>query len=369
MAFTQIDAGNPQAVMKWQRSLALEIPKGMDIAPLIGDSEDSIIQEKKELKDGGDTVRFFLEMQLRGRGTGSTQTLVGNEEQLSRYYDQIKVDELNHNVGVPGQNTIDQQRILDNLRTRCRGRLSEWYADRTSLSFFLQMAGYTSDTITWRGRETALDPLYTGNNAVLAPSDDRHILAENQTSEESLAAGEKMTLALLTIAKEKARTANPRIRPVRINGADKYVVYLHPYQITDLKLSANATTGVSWPEIQLAAMRGGEITKNPLYTGALGEYDGMILRESEDVPTGVHSSTGAEVPAVRRAIFLGAQAAAIAYSSKNSKNSPYKWVEEMQDYKRKLGVSVQSIVGLKKIRFDEQDFGAMVISTRAEAHS
>ena len=40
-----------------------------------------------------------------------------------------------------------------------------------------------------------------------------------------------------------------------------------------------------------AAIQGGETTKNPIYTGSLGEWNSVILRRSQDVPRGVNSSS------------------------------------------------------------------------------
>jgi N4-gp56 family major capsid protein len=59
-----------------------------------------------------------------------------------------------------------------------------------------------------------------------------------------------------------------------IGGEQKYVMFLHHYQVTDMK--ANVSTN-QWFDIQKAALQGGNVTKNPIYTGALGEYNGVIL--------------------------------------------------------------------------------------------
>jgi len=47
----------------------------------------------------------------------------------------------------------------------------------------------------------------------------------------------------------------------------------------------------------------------------------------------------------------------------------YKRVEELFDYQRELGVSVQTVLGLKKTRFNNnnEDFGCIVVSTYAAA--
>ena len=64
---------------------------------------------------------------------------------------------------------------------------------------------------------------------------------------------------------ERAQTLNPTIRPIKVNGEDKYVMFLHPYQVYDIRTSTS--TG-QWLDIQKAAMTGGQIDNNPIYTGA-----------------------------------------------------------------------------------------------------
>jgi hypothetical protein len=50
-------------------------------------------------------------------------------------------------------------------------------------------------------------------------------------------------------------------------------------------------------------MTGGEITGNPIFTGALGMYNNTIIRESEQIARGV-SNAGVAQTNVRRAVFM-----------------------------------------------------------------
>lgn len=355
MAKTSYGVNDALAVKRWARGLAVEALKATEIAPLIGSSAKSIIHRKDETKEGGDSVTFGLRMQLTGDGVTEGGTLEGNEESLTTYNDAVLVNELSNAVRVSGEDTIDQQRVLFNLRTEARDGLKDWYAKRIAVSFFNQVCGNTAQSNT----------LYTGLNAVTAPSSGRHIWT-NGSDDESLGSGHILTLTQIDHAKELADTADPQIRPIMIGGEEKYVMYLHPYQVTSLR--TNTSTG-QWLDIQKAAMNGGQVTNNPIYTGAIGEYNGVVLRKSHNIPLGVNSSTGAAVADTRRAVLLGAQAAAIAYGKKRSTGSPYKWVEQTFDYQRELGVSVQSCFGMKKCRFNSNDFGTVVVSSYAAAQS
>lgn len=366
MAITAYPVNDALAVKLWARELNREVRKGLAIAPLIGTGPGSIIQEKTEFKSGGDQITVGLRMRLKGAGRTENEVLEGNEESLTTYSDSFLINELVHAVRVKGEDTIDVQRVNHNLRDEARAALSDWYADRLSLWFFIQMSGYTASQITYRGDVTQLSSVFRGNNTVLAPSANRKIFATGSTDEAVQADNTAVfSLELIDYAKERAMLANPKVRPIRINGEDKYVIYLHPTQVTDLRTSTS--TG-QWLDIQKAAMMGGRISENPIYSGALGEYNGVIIRQSEDVVTGVHSTTGAEQTNVRRALFLGAQAGFIGFSSRFSKNSPYKWVEKTFDYDRELGVSAQGLMGMKKAVFDGEDFGVITVSTYAAPH-
>ncbi len=106
----------------------------------------------------------------------------------------------------------------------------------------------------------------------------------------------------------------------------------------------------------------------PVSEHLLGEYNNVILKKANHVTYGVNSSTGAAITTVRRSVLLGAQAVALVYGMDNSETT-YNWNEELLDHKRVLEISLLSIWGMKKCRFDSNDFGVIVGSTYAAAHT
>lgn len=158
-----------------------------------------------------------------------------------------------------------------------------------------------------------------------------------------------------------AKTTSPLIRPIKVGSSDYYVMFLHPDQVRSLR-SASVAAG-SWFDIQKAALTGGEIEDNPIFTGALGVHNGVVLHEWSRLPPAV--SSGANVANTRRAVFCGAQAAALAYGQGTS-DAP-KYIEDTFDFKRQFGVSVQTIAGLKKSIFNATDFATIVAATYAAA--
>ncbi len=370
MAVTSYAVGDALAVKLWQRDLAHEVTKGIEVAPLIGTSASNIVQKKDELKDTGDQVTFGLRTHLVGAGKTENETLEGNEESLTTFSDAILVNELDHAVRVKGKDTIDAQRVPFDLREEARMALTDWFSERFSLWFFAQLSGYTGLTMTYRGVSTTMSAKYRGNNTITAPSTNRKLFGgSGLTTDQGVNADSTATfnLNLIDKAKEKAMLANPRIRPIKVDGKDMYVCYLHPTQVYDMRTT---TSDGQWFDIQRAAMQGGEDREsNPIFSGALGVYNQVVLRQNEDVCPGVHSTSSAEQTSVRRALFLGAQAGCFAQSSKYSKNSPYKWVEKLFNYDKELGISVQSLMGLKKTIYNSEDYGVITISTYAVAHT
>ncbi len=356
MAFTSFGVNDALAVKLWSRSLVVAEREYLDIAPLMGEDENSIIQIKSEPRKGsGDRVRYALRARLTGEGKTENETAEGNGESLSLYSDDLIINELGHIVGVRSENTIDAQRVNYDLREQARDALGEWWADRKSVSFFNQVCGYTAEART----------KFTGLNAVTAPAGTgRQLWAGTAANDQSLTSADPFTLDLIDAAVEAAKVGNNMVRPIRVGGQPKYVMYVHPYQVTSLR--TNSASG-QWLDIQKAAMMGGQVTSNPIYTGALGEYNGVILRSSQDVSQGVNSSTGAAITTVRRAVLLGAQAAMCAYGQNNYGPAKFRWNEELLDHKRKLEVSAWSIWGLKKTVFNSADFGTVVVSTYASA--
>lgn len=367
MAITNYGLNDSLAVKLWSKTLDHEALKFTDIGPLIGRDPGSIIQLKDETSKGdGDQITFGIRMQMQGAGFTENQLAEGNGESLTTYSDKITINELGHVAGVKSKNTIDQQRVPFDLREEARMGLSDWWAKRYSVAFFNQVCGFTLQ----------VDVRYTGLNAVLAPSATRIIRQSSRASDDLLVAGDTFTLDLIDKAKETAITATPKIRPVNIVGrtngrrdynktlTDKYVMYLHPFQVTDMR--RNTATG-QWLDIEKAASMGRGENGNKIYSGAIGEYNGVIMRQSYDVTNGV-SAGGVLVPTVNRAVLLGGQACMMAFGRGGSL-SRYRWNEELFDHKRRLEVSAWSIHGLKKTSYNNVDYGTVVVSTYSVQHT
>jgi N4-gp56 family major capsid protein len=350
MTTTAYGVGHPLAVKLWQRKLFQEALKQTWMSKFFGKDSNSMIQIKDDTSKGpGDRLTIGLRMQLSGSGVEGDGTLEGNEEALTTYTDNLLINQLRHAVRSDGK--MSEQRVPFSIREEARTGLQDWWSDRIDTAFFNQLAGNTAVS----------DTKYTGHNATVAPTATTNWILVNSTATEtevgSASASNKMVLSFIDACVEKAKTNSPAIRPIKVSGEDKYVMFLHPYQVYDLRTNTN--TG-QWLDIQKAVYNGAK-GNNPIYSGALGEYNGVILHESTRVPTGLN------VANTRRAIFCGAQAAAIGYGQ-DFGGGKMSWREELFDYENSLGVSAGMIWGAKKMVFNSTDFSTIVLTTAAAAH-
>lgn len=368
MAQTTFGVNDALAVKLWAKRLEYDIVYRTDISSLIGTSPNSIIHLKTETsKESGDKITFPLMKKLTGDGFTESEIAEGNGESLSLYSDAVLINELGHVVDIPNRGrSIDAQRVPVNLREAARSGLRTWKGERMSTVFFNHVCGYTPET---RAK-------FNGNNTIVAPTRQVWVDATGPTvnnGDEDLVSADTFSLRYVDYARELAETGDSPLRPINVEGVDggrdisggKYVMYLHPYQVTDLR--TNTDTG-QWLDIQKAALSAKNESKNPIYTDALGEYNNVVLKKANHVTPGVNSSTGAAISTVRRAVLLGAQAAVVAYGKGNGP-STYAWNEELIDHKRRLEVSIMCMYGMKKTQFDSADFGTVVVSSYAAAHT
>jgi N4-gp56 family major capsid protein len=145
---------------------------------------------------------------------------------------------------------------------------------------------------------------------------------------------------------------------LRVNGQLKYVMFIHPNQTRMLRTN-NAANSVTWFDIQRARVEGGD-KDNPIFNGALGEYNGVILHESTRIPAPTASGNNN----FYRAVLCGAQSACFA-TGRRDKGTQIKWVEELFDYENQLGVSASMIWGVKKAVYNSIDFSTIVVQTYA----
>ena len=310
-------------------------------------------------KNSGDSITFGVSNLLSGAGTLDFNTLTGKEERPTTYGDSLFVHELAHAVLLVGPISI--QRVLFDMRKIGRNRLADWNAARADHAVANQVGSQVQIS----------DTRYTGLQAATAPSPNaaatpasRQIVAPyggTNTNAASLTSSQTMDIRLTDVAIRWAKSITAGIRPMQVAGRKIYLEIMHPSQVTDMRTS---TSQGQWLDLEKSAMMGGDVGDNPVWWEAIGMYHNTLFHENARVPNAVNNA-GAVVADTKRAIFMGAQAAVLAFGRYPGESSRFRWLEELMDFARQLGIGTSSIWGVKKVIFNSVDFGSLAIDTYA----
>jgi len=321
----------------WRKELFADVKDELYMTRFIGTSPESMIQEFTDLKkDKGYKITYGLGMKLSGDGVTGDGELEGNEEATTDYDTNIEIDQLRHAVRLTGR--MDEKKSCYEMRMSAKSRLKIWWAERIDQEILDKLCGKTSSTFS---------------NTPAAPTSSRNIWANNAGADASLTADEVFDTKCIQAAKQMAKLASPKVRPVRSGGKNHYILIAHPYQITDLRKDP-----VWKQEMREAGTRGTE--QNPIFSGALGIYDGVVIHEHEYCYAW---NGGAGSIPIARGVLCGQQAGVIAWG----KNVD--WVEKSFDYGNKWGISVGAIFGVQKPTFNSLDYGVITITTAATTAS
>ncbi len=120
-------AGNPLfpsllAVKHWSKMLSMSARDTTAITPLMGEDENSIIQDKSGGFTEGQTAIGNAEaMTLYSFTEG--QTAIGNAEAMTLFSQAALINETGTTCAPPSQDSIDHQRIPFDLRDEAKGLL------------------------------------------------------------------------------------------------------------------------------------------------------------------------------------------------------------------------------------------------------
>lgn len=358
MATTQFDSNNDLTLKLWAKAAFKDAVKETLFGKLIGKSERSIVQVRDDLqKSAGDRIRFRLRALPAGQGTDGDETLEGKEEGLSYSYFDLGIDQKRHAHKI--DLGMDQQRVNFDLRKDAKEAQSEWWEEYLDTTFIEYLAGINKSN----GKQELTFHQGTSEfagNSLSSPT--RVIYGGGVSGAGSLTSSDTFDLSLIDNAVAWAKTAEPTMRRPNFSGKSYYVMVLHPWQVHDLR--TNTSTG-QWLDIQKAAMQGGKVENNPIWSEALGMYNGVILVENTRVPT-IPSGSGSYSVDSARALFLSAQAGVCGFGRSTPGTSRMRWVEKTFDYDDKWGVSASLIYGMRKTKFDTNDFGLIAIDTAAK---
>lgn len=356
----------------WSKDLLDDVMRDVEnVTRFMGEGANNVIQVSRALaKSKGDTETFGLVARLSGDGVTGDDELEGNEESMLSYSEQVAIDQIRNAVRLKGK--LDAQKVVYDQIASARENLRVWMKEFLARQIFLKLAGVTNTSLVdvngvVMGTRAAWSntPDFIADATEANGSGSRYLRAGTTGAgdgTDDLVAGDTLTLDDVTKAATKAKLANPKIQPIEAGGESFYVMYLHPLQARDIRLSSDWKTAQ-----ENARMRG---DKNPVFSGALGYWSGVLLLENEFVPwldvsvagnsfRGSASGTDCAVDCAR-ALLCGRQAVLMAEAS-----NPEALVVEQFDYKNKDGVAGSFIGGLQKAMFNSLEFGVIAVDSAA----
>lgn len=359
VAQTTTSATIPQSLVlkSWAKKTWEAGIKESYFSKFMGRDAKSIIQIKEDLsRNKGTSINIPLLMPLTGAGVIEDNLLEGNEESLVYRDFDVPLSRIRHAVRLAGR--FEEQKTQMRLREDARTALSEWISWYLDTSIFAILTGTNPPFLAGR---TLVEPSLTTAQfpfTIDSPSLNRVLCGGTATvgasltaTENNIAAADHFSVDLISKAKRMARAdETTAIRPIRVDGRETYVMVIDQWQARDLKNEQK------WIDAQEHANIRGE--KNPIFSGAIGIWDGVVIHECNRVPRTENSNH----VMVGHALFLGAQACVFAEGE-----SP-RWVEKSFDYENQYGVSVGRMFGLKKSQFkfdgtNWTDFGVINVLT------
>lgn len=330
------------------------------LKPYMGTSSEAIVQVTEELaKDKGDAVTFNLAMALDGDGVTSGGTMEGNEESMNFYGQRVTLEEYRNAVKDDG--SLSRQRTPFDLFRQFSPALTTWMAQKAEQKMFNSLASIGN--VDYASASEAQKDAYLALNA------DRMLfgaaISNNSANDHSACLSnidgttDVLTTAQISLAKRMAQLSDPKIRPVKIeNGEEYYVMFVHPLCARDLKNTD------AWKNAQQYAKDRGE--DNPLFTGMLGMWDGVILKESPKCL--LLSAVGASTSDVAINFLCGAQALLYGQGGYSEEGSARVVLTEKKfDYDTQKGVQIKSMWAHAKAIFNSKQHGVVTVYSSAIA--
>lgn len=328
---TTFATNNPLTKKLWEERLFRDVEiESYFVSRFMSEDDNNIVQVQTDLtKEQGDQVTFGLVPNLTGDGVTSGQVLEGNEEALNSFDYSILLEQYRHGTRTKGK--LDVQRAMFDIPMVSRNKLKIWGAEKidkllinallaspTKILYRDGVAGAPSGTTSSATAKTAL----TTANSKLTPN---------------------FISALRVWAKTGGSGQTYRIRPVKIDGQEWYVLLVNPAVMYDLRIDSTFQTA------QKDAMEKGK--NNPLFRGAVAVWDNVIIHESERIPLFTDGGGGSVVGAF--GALMGAQSLVWAWGQRPNT------VQEEFDYKNEVGHAWEMMARAGKPKFNSKDYGCV----------
>lgn len=326
MAMTSIATGDEVTKKLWDEKLFRETRVNTFFSKFTGTDKNSIIQEKTELEKGkGDRIRFTMieDIDEDGGQTGEGQTLEGNETSLSENTFDLTLGVLRH--GIRDDGGMTRQRAIYDVDGETAGAMQVYLSKKM-------------DKLNFTALETSPTKIIYGGDA---------------TSTADIEVADKLTPALISKMKYYAQsggggTVNP-LRPVMVDGKETYVLVVSEGAAYDL------TQNSVWTAAQQYSMARGK--DNPLFTGAIGMWDGVVIHSHRYVGSSAVWGSGGNIAGAKCSL-LGAQSLLWGWGQRP------KTVMKTFDYDWQHGLGMSMIYKVAKPQFSinggsDTDYGSL----------
>lgn len=352
MADTVIATANREE--QWDNDAFLEYVRENEMAPYMGTDENAAIQLDENLtKKPGDGITFSLIGKFKNANIG-TGILEGNEEAVDNTGHKVEIEVVRNAFTIT--NFEDQVTGID-IRNKGKTQMKNWAMDllrNKILDAFHSINGTVYGTAT----NAAQDAWAADNNDrvvyvgyATAPADHSAGLVQLTGGTDTLSA------TVVSLARRKARTGNPAIKPIRVNGSEEwYVMFCDTYAFRDLK----ADTAIQAAQRDALARGQG----NPLFRAGDIIWDGVICREVPEISnliddTGGAWGTGATANGLATAgassarvgvsFLSGAQSVGLAWGKRLTTTT------DTREYGFVRGFGVEEFRGVEKFLFQTPD--------------
>lgn len=352
----------------WSNTFLREYIRQSRFMPYMGRSRTSIFRILTGSETGGASiVNVPLLGRLKGRGVEGSEVLEGNEEDLENFNDQIRTYWKRNGVVVPKSTSY---RTEIDLLGAAKPELKEWAAGKMKSDLVNALGSIiipgAADENGMPGTDTAV--AYSAatagqRNTYLVNNADRILFGASASNASSNvwatalgnidSTNDKLTTSLISLAKRRAKKADPGITPYRTeDGREYFVLFADSYAFRDLK----SDTAMQQANRDARA-RG---IDNPIFQDGDLIWDGVIITEVEDFTTLAGVGNGGID--VARNYLCGQNSVGIAWEQQ-----PTPKTDPDRDYGFRPGVAIEELRGQKKLSRDGTNVGVFEILTAGVA--
>lgn len=324
------------------------------------------------IKEGRQKIEIPLVTRLKGDGVAGSATLRGNGEAVGNYGLTLTPTYARHAVEFDKEEmekpAIDLMRaarplLMDWAKEKIRDLMIEGFGaiyDGTTYANYGDSTAAANDT--WNTNNSSTDRiLYGAATSNNTEGDHTTSLATCDTT------NDKLSPAMVSLAKRLAEQADPHVRPVKSReDDDAFVMFCDPYAFRDLNEDATMTQAN-----REARSRG---IDNPLFRAGDLMWDNVIIRKVPEIATFIDGSSGtngawggnatadglntagASSARVAMNFMCGQQALSFGLGQR-----PQTIVDKLFDYEFQPGVAVELKQEIRKSYFNNISHGVVTV--------